>query len=129
MKTSKLSSRVSKIECSPIAVENRPWGAFEVLIDTATYKVKRLLVTPGQRLSYQKHLKREEIWVIVQGIAEITLDGQVAEYQEGDIIHIPTEAKHRVKNVGDRPLVIIETQRGTYFGEDDIIRFEDDYSR
>lgn len=106
-----------------------PWGRWEVLLDADYCKVKRITVNPGQRLSYQKHFKRQEFWTIVQGTATITLDDEVKNYTVGELAHIPLEAKHRVANEGETPVVFIEVQQGTYFGEDDIIRFEDDYGR
>ncbi len=109
--------------------EVRPWGQFWVLEDAPTHKVKRILVNPGGRLSYQYHLHRSEIWTIVSGNALITLEGKNETYSAGDVIHIPLSAKHRVANTGTEPLVFIEVQLGSYFGEDDIIRIEDDYQR
>jgi len=106
-----------------------PWGRWEVLLDADYCKVKRIIVNPGQRLSYQKHFKREEVWTVVQGEATITLDGKTTVHKPGDVIHIPFQAAHRMGNQGTEPMVIIEIQRGTYFGEDDIIRLEDDYGR
>ena len=117
------------MECNPIEYDKRPWGSYEVLLDSPECKVKRLRVTQNQRLSYQKHLKRKEIWTIVSGTATVTLDGQISEYTPGQIVEIPLEAAHRVANLGTEELIIIEIQRGTYFGEDDIIRLEDDYDR
>lgn len=109
--------------------DRRPWGSFQVLEDTDTYKVKRISVDPGQRLSYQKHAKRAEHWIIVAGTAHVTLDGATRELGVGDAIDIPLEAAHRIQNPGDREMVFIEVQIGTYFGEDDIVRLDDDYGR
>jgi mannose-6-phosphate isomerase-like protein (cupin superfamily) len=106
-----------------------PWGHWEVLLDEPCYKVKRITVLPGQRLSYQKHFKREEHWTIVQGQALVTLDGGDFPQQAGATIHIPRETAHRIANPGSEPLVFIEVQCGTYFGEDDIVRLQDDYGR
>jgi mannose-6-phosphate isomerase-like protein (cupin superfamily) len=106
-----------------------PWGRWEVLLDEPTYKVKRITVLPQKRLSYQQHFKREEYWTIVQGQALVTLNGCDRHYDAGDTIHIPFETKHRIANPGPHDLVFVEVQRGTYFGEDDIIRFDDDYGR
>jgi len=110
-------------------IENRPWGTYEVLSDTATHKVKRIVVKPGQRLSYQVHDKRSEYWVIVDGMGTVTLDGQEAMCLGGDAFVIATGVAHRIKNTGEEDLVFIETQLGVYFGEDDITRLEDDYNR
>jgi mannose-6-phosphate isomerase-like protein (cupin superfamily) len=92
-------------------------------------QTKRLVVNPGQRLSYQRHQKRAEHWVVVQGTAHVTLDDVVHEVPAGQAVEIPLQAKHRVENRGSEPLVFVEVQTGTYFGEDDIERFDDDYGR
>jgi mannose-1-phosphate guanylyltransferase/mannose-1-phosphate guanylyltransferase/mannose-6-phosphate isomerase len=109
--------------------EDRPWGRFEVLVETPDYKSKRILVWPGQRLSYQSHKKRAEHWVVVSGVAEVTLDDQIHTLRPGQSIDIPLGAKHRVANPGVDTLEFIEVQTGTYFGEDDIIRYQDNYGR
>lgn len=116
-------------DVNPVDALDTPWGRWEVLLDSSYCKVKRLIVNPGGRLSYQKHFKREEIWIVVQGIATVTLDGDTKDYTEGQIVFIPKEALHRIANTHHTPLVIIETQRGSYFGEDDIVRISDDYGR
>ena len=110
-------------------IEHRPWGSFENLLDEDYCKVKRIIVKPGQRLSYQYHNKRSEVWVIVKGMALITLDEGTNLYGSEDVINIPVGMKHRVENDGKEDLIFIETQTGTYFGEDDIIRLSDDYGR
>ena len=107
----------------------RPWGEYWVLEDTPTHKVKRIEVRPGQRLSYQYHHHRSEVWTVVEGKATVTLNEEVKEYGPGEVVCIPQGAKHRVANSADQLLVFIEVQHGTYFGEDDIIRIEDDYAR
>ena len=108
----------------------RPWGNYSVLSDDASdHKVKRIVVHPGKRLSYQRHSKRAEHWFIVSGTAMVTLDGTVTEMHPGESIDIPTEGAHRIANEGDADVVFIEVQYGTYFGEDDIVRLEDDYGR
>ena len=112
-----------------IESEERPWGSFYVIHDEKTYKLKRIEIYPEQRLSYQLHNKRSEAWTIVQGKGIITLDGVDNEYQMGDSIYISKGTKHRIKNTGKNLLIIIEVQTGTYFGEDDIIRLDDDYKR
>lgn len=109
--------------------DKRPWGKYLVLEDTKTYKVKRIEVNPGGRLSYQYHNKRSEVWTIVKGNARITLDGVVSDHVVGDVVVVPTKANHRIMNIGEDLLIFIEIQLGTYFGEDDIVRIEDDYSR
>ena len=109
--------------------ETRPWGSFTVLEDTAHYKVKRLDVNPGQRLSYQNHQKRDEHWTVVMGVATVTLDGKILKIPAGKDVFIPKTSKHRLANEDQSSLVVIEVQTGEYFGEDDIQRFEDDYRR
>jgi mannose-6-phosphate isomerase len=107
----------------------RPWGEYWVLEDTKTHKVKRVEVDSGKRLSYQYHLHRSEAWTIVVGTAKVTINGEVKDYVVGESILIPQGAKHRIENTGEQRLVFIEVQHGTYFGEEDIIRIEDDYKR
>jgi mannose-1-phosphate guanylyltransferase/mannose-1-phosphate guanylyltransferase/mannose-6-phosphate isomerase len=109
--------------------EDRPWGRYEVLLDTDHFKSKRIWVWPKQKLSYQSHNKRAEHWIMTQGEAEVTLNDQVHKLKAGEHIYIPLQAKHRIYNPGDSPLEFIEVQTGTYFGEDDIIRYSDDYGR
>ncbi|MAD11462.1 MAG: mannose-6-phosphate isomerase [Flavobacteriaceae bacterium] len=114
-----------------ISIENegRPWGRFFVIHDQPTYKLKRIEVDPGGRLSYQYHHKRSEAWTIVQGVGTITLDGIKNDYREGQTILIPQGVKHRIENKQQEKVIFIEVQTGTYFGEDDIVRIEDDYDR
>jgi mannose-6-phosphate isomerase len=107
----------------------RPWGQYWVLEDAKTHKVKRIEVNPGGRLSYQYHSKRSEVWTIVQGVGRVTLDGEEKDYRPGQVVKIPQGTKHRIANPGNEPCVFIEVQYGTYFGEDDIVRIEDDYDR
>jgi mannose-6-phosphate isomerase len=108
----------------------RPWGNYTVLDDDAPdHKVKRIVVHPGKRLSYQMHHKRAEHWFIVTGTALVTLDGKDITVKAGESIDIPREGRHRIANPGDTDVVFIEVQHGTYFGEDDIVRFDDDYGR
>ena len=109
--------------------ETRPWGSWHVLDEGDGYKVKRIHVTPGCRLSYQMHENRSEHWVVLSGVATCTVDGEVSVAYAGHTVDVPLGAKHRLANMGDQELVIIEVQRGPYTGEDDIIRFEDDYGR
>ena len=113
----------------PTESEERPWGRFFVLHDKPTYKLKRIEVDPGGRLSYQYHNKRSEAWTIVSGTGLVTLDGVDKEYVKGQTILIPQGVKHRIENIGSGKVVFIEVQTGTYFGEDDIVRIEDDYNR
>lgn len=110
-------------------MDTRPWGCFEILDERETYKVKRIEVLPGKRMSYQKHEKRSEHWMIVQGQAVVTLEGSEIPLNAGQAIDIPRKAAHRILNPRQAPLVFIEIQTGEYFGEDDIIRLEDDFGR
>jgi mannose-6-phosphate isomerase-like protein (cupin superfamily) len=108
---------------------NPPWGMWEVLLDEPAYKVKRITVLPGKRLSYQKHFRRREHWMVVVGKGVVTIDGEDIDLENGKHIDIPPEAAHRMTNNGNEDLTFIEIQQGEYFGEDDIIRLEDDYGR
>jgi mannose-6-phosphate isomerase len=109
--------------------ETRPWGSWDVLDTGEGYKVKRIHVKPGCRLSYQRHAHRSEHWVVLSGEATCTIDGALTVAHAGHSVDVPVGAKHRLANEGDVELVIIEVQRGAYTGEDDIVRFEDDYGR
>ena len=109
--------------------DTRPWGRYSVLDEGAGYKVKRIEVLAGKRLSYQRHSSRQEHWIIVQGSADVTLDGAGHRLSVGESIDIPTGSAHRIANPGENTLVFIEIQRGSYLGEDDIVRLEDDYGR
>ena len=118
-----------------IAAENsskfdqRPWGTFNVIDEGENFKVKRIEVLPGKRLSYQKHAQRAEHWFIVQGTAKVTLDDQEVTVVAGEAIDIEIGAAHRIENPGAELLVFIEVQRGRYLGEDDIVRLQDDFGR
>ena len=108
----------------------RPWGEYTVLDEGADFKVKRITVLPGKRLSYQRHARREEHWLIVHGAGRVTLEGEEAEVVSGTAVDVPVGVAHRIANTGTtEPLVFIEVQRGDYFGEDDIVRLDDDYGR
>ncbi|HEV7798622.1 MAG TPA: phosphomannose isomerase type II C-terminal cupin domain, partial [Pyrinomonadaceae bacterium] len=104
--------------------DRRPWGTFTVLDETDGFKVKRIEVLPGKRLSYQKHAQRAEHWVVVQGTAKVTLDDRDFIVKAGEAIDIAVGAAHRVENPGKETLVFIEVQRGDYLGEDDIVRLQ-----
>jgi len=108
---------------------HRPWGRYEVLDDRPDTKVKRITVEPGQRLSLQLHHRRAEHWFVVQGHATVTLGETEHSIGPGQAVDIPTGTAHRVASSGERPLVFIEVQIGDYFGEDDIVRLDDDYGR
>jgi len=109
--------------------DRRPWGTFTVLDEGENFKVKRLEVLPGKRLSYQKHSQRAEHWVVVQGTAKVTLDDRDFIVETGQAIDIAIGSAHRVENPGDELLIFIEVQRGAYLGEDDIVRLQDDFGR
>ena len=109
--------------------DQRPWGYFEVILEEDNYKVKRIVIQPGQRLSLQRHRQRYEHWVIVSGEALVTLDDGIRPLDCGEHILIPKRSKHRITCRGKEPVVLIEVQLGEYLGEDDIERFEDDYGR
>ncbi len=110
-------------------VGERPWGKYYVLEDKKTHKVKRIEVNPNQRLSYQYHHHRSEVWTIISGEALVILDDEEHFLYPGEVIKIPQGAKHRIKNPGKELLTFVEVQYGSYFGEDDIIRIQDDYAR
>ena len=118
----------NSIDNSP-KFDRRPWGTFTVLDEAEGFKVKRIEVLPGKRLSYQKHAQRAEHWFVVAGAAKVTLDGNEIIVEAGHAIDIPKGAAHRVENPGELDLVFIEVQRGGYLGEDDIVRLEDDFGR
>ena len=107
----------------------RPWGRYEVLQEGATYKVKSIHVAVGKRLSYQRHQKRSEHWYITQGTGEVTLDGNISPISPSSVIEVPQGVLHRVHNTGSIELIFVEVQTGSYFGEDDIERVEDDFGR
>ena len=107
----------------------RPWGYYQSIDIGPSHQVKRLVVTPGQRLSLQKHRHRSEHWTVVEGVAEVTIDDKNLQVQPDESVYIPLGAVHRAANRGETPVTIIEVQCGDYLGEDDIIRLEDDYGR
>ncbi|MEM1372859.1 MAG: mannose-1-phosphate guanylyltransferase/mannose-6-phosphate isomerase [Pseudomonadota bacterium] len=110
-------------------VDHRPWGSFESLVTGPRFQVKRLSIRPGAALSLQSHRHRSEHWTVVEGKVRVTLGTDTWELVENQSAYIPVGARHRLENPGDVPAVIIEVQTGTYFGEDDIIRYEDRYAR
>jgi mannose-1-phosphate guanylyltransferase/mannose-6-phosphate isomerase len=107
----------------------RPWGWYETISEVAGNKVKRIGVLPGQQLSLQKHHQRAEHWVVTQGTARVTLDDQVFELTPGQHCDIAVGQVHRLANLTDQPVEIVEVQFGAYLGEDDIVRLQDDYGR
>jgi mannose-6-phosphate isomerase len=109
--------------------ETRPWGSFYVLDEGAGFKVKRIAVTPGGRLSLQSHKHRGEHWTVVTGTATVTVGTRVTGLQRSEHIDIPQGEKHRLENLSSGMVEIIEVQFGDYLGEDDIIRYDDVYNR
>ncbi len=109
--------------------DHRPWGHFETLALSDRFQVKRIVVKPGAALSLQSHHHRSEHWIVVRGTAEVTIDGTERLVTENESVYIPLGAKHRMRNPGKVPMVLIEVQTGTYLGEDDIVRYEDIYAR
>jgi mannose-6-phosphate isomerase len=108
---------------------DRPWGAYTVLAEAADFKVKTIEVQPSQRLSYQRHSRRSEHWFVVGGKGVVTLDGSSIDVRRGDTVDVPVGTPHRIQNTGNALLVFVEVQHGDYFGEDDIVRLDDDYGR
>jgi mannose-1-phosphate guanylyltransferase/mannose-6-phosphate isomerase len=126
---------VKKLEQSkrPEAAESRivyrPWGSYEITSEGPNYKTKRIIVKAGKRLSLQSHKHRSEHWVVVSGTASVTLDKKRVELAANESIYVPCGAVHRLENKKTEPLVLIEVQTGSYLGEDDIERYEDDFGR
>ncbi len=122
-----------KTDGDPVATEHltveRPWGSFTVLAATDSFKLKRIEVKPGRRLSLQMHQRRSEHWVVIEGTARVTIGDHNFDVPSGESTYVPIRTRHRLENPGDSPLVIIEVQCGDYVGEDDIVRFADDYGR
>jgi len=111
------------------ATEHRPWGSFTILSEDRDQKTKRLDVLPGKRLSLQSHHHRNEFWVVIRGLARVTRDDEIFDLKKGETTLIPAGIKHRIENPGLDLLSLIEVQLGSYFGEDDIVRYEDDFGR
>jgi len=117
-------------EASRTAVtETRPWGRWTVLGEGDGYKVKRLEVNPGHRLSLQFHHRRSEHWIVVSGTARVVIGERIEYVQAQESTFVPAGTSHRIENPGPLPLIIIEIQSGPYLGEDDIVRLQDDYGR
>jgi len=110
-------------------IVHRPWGSYQSLDNGDRHQVKRIVVKPGERLSLQKHHHRSEHWIVVRGTAQVTVDQLVKTIHENESVYIPIGATHRLENPGRITLELIEVQTGSYLGEDDIIRFDDDYRR
>lgn len=109
--------------------EDRPWGRYEVIRESSNFKTKVIHVQPGQQLSYQSHTKREEHWIITSGSGAVIIDEKETSIQTGSYIKVPQNAKHRIRNTGTDVLEFVEVQLGSYLGEDDITRYQDDYKR
>ncbi len=110
-------------------LEVRPWGGYMILLDDEKCKVKKLIINSKKRFSLQYHHKRNETWTVIKGKLKITVDKKEAIYSYGETIHVPIGTLHRIENIGDESAEIIEVQTGSYFGEDDIVRIEDDFGR
>jgi len=108
---------------------HRPWGTYTILEESANYKIKRIVVKPGKRLSLQKHFHRSEHWIVVSGTAIVTIGDEEKLVRANESTYIPMGEKHRLSNPGKIDVVLIEAQVGSYLGEDDIIRFQDDFKR
>ncbi|TFH41182.1 MAG: cupin domain-containing protein [Chrysiogenales bacterium] len=108
---------------------HRPWGFYENLVEGTGHKVKRITVYPGKRLSLQSHERRSEHWYIVAGEALFNLNDDAIRLKPGEAVNIGLSDRHRIENVGSENLVFIEIQTGDYFGEDDIVRYDDDFGR
>ena len=118
---------ITQAEVLPI--DHRPWGWFESLILSEYFQVKRICVNPGASLSLQSHKFRSEHWIVVEGVAKVTIEDRVELVEAGQSVYVPQGAIHRMENPGARSMVLVEVQIGSYFGEDDIIRYEDVYAR
>jgi mannose-6-phosphate isomerase len=128
-KTPNLTPTPSMPTGTVAATELRPWGSFTILEEGRGHKIKRIEVKPGHRLSLQMHYHRSEHWIVVCGTAMVTCDDKEEILHSNQSTYVPACTKHRLENPGVIPLVIIEVQNGEYLGEDDIVRFEDDYAR
>ena len=124
-----IAAPVSAVPANAPVYEQRPWGAFWSLDRGAAHQVKRILVNPKGRLSLQFHHHRAERWVVTQGTATVTVDDAVMKIMPGGVVIIPKGAIHRLENLTESPVEIIEVQMGDYLGEDDIVRLDDDYNR
>lgn len=122
--------KIGALAGETVPKEHRPWGYFEVLSDDHDdHKVKRITVLPGKRLSLQYHARRREHWIIVSGSALVTVGENSVKLNPTQAIDIPHRTAHRIENIGKIDLVFVEIQQGDYFGEDDIVRIEDDFGR
>ena len=125
----KFTRSLVKNSIEQLRFEQRPWGSFETLHEEAGYKIKKIIVGPGEQLSLQMHFNRSENWTVVEGVAEVTIGNTVSKLKTGESCRIKKKQKHSLKNPGRKDLVLVEVQTGDYLGEDDIIRFSDKYGR
>ena len=119
----------STIRTETIERTHRPWGWYETVSEVPGNKIKRIRVMPGQQISLQKHARRAEHWVVVMGTARVHVGGRELDMVQGEHIDIPLGAVHRLTNLTADPVEIVEVQFGTYLGDDDIVRLQDDYGR
>lgn len=117
------------VQAEQFPMDHRPWGHFQSLVTGDRFQVKRIVVKPGAALSLQSHHHRAEHWIVVEGTAQVTIEDKVQLVTENQSVYIPLGAKHRMENPGKMPMTLIEVQTGAYLGEDDIVRYEDVYSR
>ncbi len=111
-------------------IGDRPWGSYYVLYDGEECKVKKIVINPGQQISYQYHHKRNERWSVISGSGIVTLNDEDTSVNPEDSVYIPAMTKHMIRNPSEEdPIIFIEVQTGTYFGEDDIVRLRDSYGR
>jgi mannose-6-phosphate isomerase-like protein (cupin superfamily) len=110
-------------------VHHKPWGNYKILFKGSDFQVKRVELDPGSRLSLQKHLGRSEKWTVISGTGLATVGSKKTAIKRESVVEIPSKKIHRLHNTGRAPLVVIEVQFGDYLGEDDIIRFQDDFGR
>ncbi|MFA6761025.1 MAG: mannose-1-phosphate guanylyltransferase/mannose-6-phosphate isomerase [Sulfuricurvum sp.] len=125
----KVSLSTSHLALSTHMLTHRPWGTYTVLQESAGYKIKQIVVKPNKRLSLQKHYHRNEHWIVLSGCATVTIEGEEFTLNPNESTYIKAGQLHRLANEGRLPLVIIEAQVGEYTGEDDIVRYEDDFYR
>lgn len=128
-KAVELLKNESLVQAETFPKDHRPWGWFESLALGDRFQVKRIFVKPGAALSLQSHQHRSEHWIVVEGTAKVTINEEIKLVTEGQSIYVPLGAKHRMQNPGESPMLLIEVQIGSYLGEDDIVRYEDIYSR
>lgn len=127
--TTNFSLPVSVSSNNSLISDSRPWGTYTILEEGRGYKIKRIEVKPGHRLSLQMHHHRSEHWIVVSGTAKVTCGEMVKILSSNQSTYVPQCTSHRLENPGVINLVLIEVQNGEYLGEDDIIRFQDDYAR